>query len=157
MSESILKLQILVRAEMALARIHMQHTARRTAFFTVAVVFGLLGVGMITLAGYHALNTLMAPTFAALLVGLTDAALAIVIVVAAGRIGAGDKAEQMATELRDMAYAGLNTEIEEIKTDVRKITDDFNGIRSALTSFSSGAAMTITPILGLLAKTIKGN
>ena len=45
MTDPVLKLQILARAEMALARIHTRRAANRGAYFAVALVLALLGLG----------------------------------------------------------------------------------------------------------------
>ena len=46
MSETMMKLQIIARSEIALAQINSRRMASRSAFFAVALVFLLLGLAL---------------------------------------------------------------------------------------------------------------
>jgi hypothetical protein len=157
MSDSILKLQILARAEIALAQIRAQRTAKRSAYLAVAAVIGLIGLVMLDIAAFHALCLSLAPALAALVVALADTAIAAIILLAARKAGPSDNEEKMALEIRNLAYAELNKDIEHVKADITQISNDLDSIRSALVSFSSSAAKTITPLLAFLGKAIKGD
>jgi hypothetical protein len=156
MSDSILKLQILARAEIVIAQIRAQRTAKRSGYLAVAVVIGLIGLVMVNVAVYLALCASMTPATAALVVALADATIAVIILLAGSRAGPSENEEKMAREIRDLAYTELNKDIEHIKTDITQISNDLGSIRSALASFSSSAAKTITPLLSILGKAIKG-
>ena len=47
MSDPMLKLQVLARSELALVQLRTRRTMTRAVMFVVAVVFALLGLGMI--------------------------------------------------------------------------------------------------------------
>jgi hypothetical protein len=94
---------------------------------------------------------------AALVVALADTAIAAIILLAARKAGPSDNEEKMALEIRNLAYAELNKDIEHVKADITQISNDLDSIRSALVSFSSSAAKTITPLLAFLGKAIKGD
>ena len=68
MSDSTFKLQLLVRAELALAKFHARRTLFRTAVIAAAMVFLLMGLGMLNFAAYLSLLDKVSPGVAALLV-----------------------------------------------------------------------------------------
>ncbi len=155
MSDTMLKLQLLARAEMALAQIRAQRAGARSAGFAVALVFGLLGLGMLNLAGYHALTPRLGPDGAALAVALVDMAVAALVLLLSRRAGPGEREEQLAREIRDLAYAELNSDLERVKAEIRQIGDDVRGIRSGFVSVAGSAATTLGPLVGMLVKAVK--
>lgn len=155
MSDTMLKLQILARSEMALAQIRTQRAGSRSALFAVALVFGLLGLGMLNLAGYHALSPAYGPALAALVVALADMAIAGVVLLLSRHAGPGESEERLAREMRDLAYAELNSDFDQIKAEIRQITEDVRGIRSSFLSVAGSAATTLGPLVGMLVKAVK--
>ncbi len=155
MSDPVLKLQILVRAELALAQIHARRAAARSAFFSVAMVFLLLGLAMMTLALYHALTPSMGPAWAAFVVALIDTFIAIIVILIAKRAGPAESEEALAREIRDMAYTELSADIEHVKSQLRQITDDVKRIRSGFASMTSGAVGALGPLVSMLIKAVK--
>jgi len=155
MSNAMLKLQILARSEMALAQLRAQRAGSRSVLFTVALVFGLLALGMLNLAGYQALTPRLGAALAALVVSVADLATAVVIVLVARHAGPDEDDEKLAREMRDLAYAELGADLERVKAEIRQVTDDVRGIRSSFTSIAGGAASTLGPLVGLLINTLK--
>ena len=155
MSDTMLKLQILVRAELALAGIQGRRAGARSAYFAVALVFLLLGLGMLTVAAYQALLPRMGPAGAALTVALADIAIGIVVALVARRAGPSENEEKLAREIREMAYAELSGDIDQVKNEFNDIAAEVRRIRSGITSFTGGAAGAIGPVLNLLVKAIK--
>ncbi|HEB95904.1 MAG TPA: hypothetical protein ENI96_05680 [Sedimenticola thiotaurini] len=155
MSDTMLKLQLLARAEVALAQIRAQRAGSRSALFAVALVFGLLGLGMLNLAGYHALTPRYGPAAAALVVALGDMVVAVVVLLLSRRAGPGEREEQMAREMRDFAYAQLNSDIEQAKAQILQVTEDVRGIRSSFVSVAGSAATTLGPLVGMLVNAVK--
>lgn len=155
MSEPMLKLQIIVRAELALAEIRTRRAASRSAFFGVALVFLLLGLAMMTLAVYHALTPLMGPAWAAFTVALADTFIGIIVVLIARRAGPSENEEKLAREIREMAYAELNNDIQQVKSEFDQISSEVKRIRSGVTAFTSGAAGTLGPVISMLIKILK--
>jgi hypothetical protein len=150
MSNAILKVQVLAKSELALAQIRAERTTRRAAMFAIAGVFGLLCLGMANVAGYLALCSLVAPSIAALLVALADAAIAGVIALAARGAGRSVGQEKLAREMRAMAYAELNNDIEQVKAEVERISTDVRRISSTMSAISNGVFGTIAPLMNLL-------
>ena len=139
MSDPVLKLQILVRAELALAQIHARRATTRSAYFAVALVFLLLGLAMMTLAVYQALIPSMGPAWAAFTVAIGDTFICIIIVMIARNAGPAESEEKLAREIRDMAYTELSADIEHVKGELSQITADVKRIRSGFSNITSGA------------------
>ena len=150
MSDTVMKLQILARAEIALAQIRTQRATSRTILYAVAMIFGLLALGMFNFAGFHALSPSHGPALAAFYVALGDVAIAVIVIIAAGKVGHRENDEKLATEVRDLAYAELSRDVEQVKEELGQIIDDVRGIRESFTSFSGAAMSTIAPLLKML-------
>jgi esterase/lipase len=150
MTDSILKLQLLARSELALFQIRAQRAAKRTAFYAVAMIFGLLGLVMGNLAAYQALCAKIVPAAAALVVSLADAIIAVMIVLAARGAGPSENEEKLVQEMRNLAQNEINKDIDQVKTEIRQISDELHRIRTALSSFTNGVSHAVMSLLGLL-------
>jgi hypothetical protein len=150
-----MKLQIIARSEIALAQINARRMASRSALFAVALVFLLLGLAMMTMALYFALVPKFGEPRAAFIVSMLDTTIGIIVLLVARRAGPSENEEKLAREIRDMAYSELGNDIDQFKGEVEQITGDIKRIRSSFTSFTSGAAGTIGPIVSMLLKVAK--
>lgn len=157
MSDPALKLQLLARAEMTLAQIRARRAASRSALLSVALLFALLGLGMLNLAGYHALTPRFGTAMSAFLVSLVNLALAIGIVLVARNAGPSENEEKMAREMRDLAWKELSGDIEQVKSGFNEITSEVRRLRTGFSAVSGSAINSIGPVLGLLIKTVKKN
>ena len=155
MKDPINRLQTLARAEMAVAQMRANRFAARSAMASVAGIFGLLALGMVTLALFLWLKTVMSPAAAAGTVGLIDGALAVLCLLIGRNAGPSKNEEQLALEIRDMAYSELNNDIEEVKGELRVITEDLKAIRSGVSGFSRSFASILPLIGGLIGKSKK--
>jgi hypothetical protein len=155
MSEPIMKLQIIARSEIALAQINARRMASRSAMFSVALVFLLLGLAMMTLAAFYALKPSLGAPLAAFSVSAVDTVIGIIFILIAKRAGPSENEEKLAREIRDMAYAELGKDIDVVKEEIDQITSDIKGIHSTFTSFTSGAASTLGPIVKILMQIAK--
>ena len=147
MSDPMLKLQLVVRAELALAEIRARRTASRTTYLSIALVFLLLGIGMMTLALFNALKAYMSPAWAAFCVASLDLVIGLIFVLAARRAGPSENEEKLARQLREMAYTELGSDIQEIKDEFSRISGEVSRIRSGITSFAGGS---IAPLISML-------
>jgi len=150
-----LKLQILARSEMALAQLRAQRAGTRSALFAIALVFGLLALGMLNIAGYYALTPMLGSAMAALVISLVDATLAGIVLLVSLRAGPDENDEKLAREMRDLAYAELGADVEHVKAEIMQITEDVRGIRSNFSSIAGGAVSTLGPLVGLLLNSMK--
>ena len=155
MSEPMMKLQIIARSEIALAQINARRVASRSALFAVALVFLLLGLAMMTMALYHALQPALGSPLAAFTVSTIDTIIGIVFILFARRAGPSDNEEKLAREIRDMAYAELGKDIDTIKGEIDQISQDISRIRSGFASVTSSASSTIGPVISMLLKVAK--
>lgn len=128
------KLQILARAEVALAKIKAQRTGFQVALFALAAVFALFAYTLLNLAGYHALARLFGPALAALGVAAANLVLAAVALAIAVNVRPGRDNEKMAQEIRDLASDEIRKDIDEVRDEISRIGDEIEGIRSGISS-----------------------
>jgi len=151
MSDSTFKLQLLVRAELALAKIYTRRSMIGAASVAAALIFVLMGLGMLNYAGYLALLERFTPGMAALLVAIADAVCAVVIIVLGSKLGASAAEEKMARQIRDMAYREVSKDVDEVKLRIEELTGEVKNISTSV----STAMGTLRFFLGLLGKTVK--
>jgi len=151
MSDSAFKLQLLVRAELALTKIYARRSLFRAAAVAAALAFILLGLGMLNYAAYLSLREQHTPGVAALLVASADAACAVAIIFIGSKLGPSDTEEKMAKEIRDMAYNEVGKDVEEVKQRIDQLAAEVKSIRAGV----STAMGTIKFFAALLSKTAK--
>lgn len=151
MSDSTFKLQLLVRAELALARIYARRSLFRAAAVAIALGFLLVGLGMLNFAAYLGLLDKYTPGAAALLVALADVVCAVVIIFIGRKLGPSEAEESMAKEIRDMAYQEVGKDIEEVRSKIEQLTDEVKSIRAGVTT----AMGSIRFFISLLSKSVK--
>jgi len=152
MKNPVLKINLLIRAETALARIRARRTANRIILSLVGLVFVLIGVAMLNFAIYQAFVAFSSPGLAGLYVSLINLGLAGAIFLIIGKAGGESNEEKMAAEIRDLAYSEIGTDVEGVKAEIGKVVDDINRIRSGFSSFTG--ASSVMPLLGMLTKAI---
>ena len=160
MDETLLKLRVLTRAEMTLAKANARRMAARSRLYAIALGMVLLTVVMINIAAYEYLSTLKGEAIAALLVALANGVLAVLVIFAASRIQAGPE-EEMAKEIRELALSELSADAEGVKQSFAQISADVERIRSGFSSvsglFGSGHSGlgSLGPLLGMLTSMLK--
>jgi hypothetical protein len=160
MDETLLKIRVLTRAEMTLAKANARRIAARSRLYAVALGMILLTVVMINIAAYEYLSTLKGDAVAALLVALANALLAVLVIFVASRIRPGPE-EEMVKEIRELALAELSADADGIKQNFAQISSDIERIRSGFSSVSGvlGSAHSglgsLGPMLGMLTSMLK--
>jgi hypothetical protein len=160
MDETLMKIRILTRAELALAQVHLQLTARRIVFTVVGLGLIVLTVAMLNLGLFHAFSERIGPAGAAFAIAAVNALLGGGILLAAGRLRPGPE-ERLVHEIRDMALSELSADAEGLKAQVGEVSADLARIRSgvnALTDTASGGLAGIAhlaPLLGMLVDLLK--
>ena len=160
MDETLLKIRVLTRAEMTLAKANARRIAARSRLYAIAVGMILLTVIMINIAAYEYLSTLKGEAVAALLVALANAILAVIVIFAASRIQAGPE-EEMVKEIRELALSELSADADGIRQNFAQIGSDLERIRSGFSSVSGvlGSAHSglgsLSPVLGMLTSMLK--
>ena len=160
MDETLLKLRVLTRAEMTLAKANARRFAARSRLYAVALVMILLTVVMINIAAYEYLSTLKGEPMAALIVAFANAVLAVLVMLVAARIKPGPE-EEMVKEIRELALTELSADADGIRQNFAQISSDIERIRSGFSSVSGvlGSAQaglgSLGPMLGLLTSMLK--
>ncbi len=162
MDETLLKIRVLTRAEMTLAKANGRRIAARSRLYAIALGMILLTVVMVNMAAYEYLSTLKGDVVAALLVALANAVLAVSVIFMASRIKPGPE-EEMVKEIRELALTELSADADGIKqtfsqivTDLEKIRSGFSSVSGVLGSAHSGLG-SLSPLLGMLTGMLKNN
>ena len=159
MHEMLLKLRILAAAELNLARIAARRLANRATLLAIAVGLLLLAVVMANIGAYHLLSRTQTPSMAAFLIAAGNALIAVVVLIIANRLEPGPE-EQMARQIREMAFDELAADVEDLKDQFGKVGSDVKRIRTGFSflarsgSISAGLA-SIAPVISIVADTIK--
>jgi hypothetical protein len=143
------KLRILARAELALARIKVQRTGFQAALFAVAALFALVGLALLNLAAYHALAPHLGPALAALTIAATNLLLAALAVTIALKARPGGAEEKMAQEIRDRASDEIKKDVEDVRDDINRISDEIAGIRAGFSSVHEAVPGGVRSVVGL--------
>lgn len=159
MHEMLLKLRILAAAELNLARIAARRLANRATLLAIAVGLLLLAVVMANIGAYHLLSRTQTPSMAAFLIAAGNAVIAVVVLIIANRLEPGPE-EQMARQIREMAFDELSADVDDLKDQFGKVGSDVKRIRTGFSflarsgSISAGLA-SIAPVISIVADTIK--
>lgn len=148
MSDAIFKLQLLARAELALAEINARRAGARTLYLGVALVLCLLGLAMLNFAGYLALAERFSPAAGALIMALLNAVAAAVVVALSGKAGPSENEERMARELRELAYKEVSEDVEEVKHRLENLASEVSSIGANV----SRATSAMRFMMGLLTR-----
>lgn len=160
MDETLLKIRVLTRAEMTLAKANARRIAARTRLYVIALGMILLTVIMVNIAAYEYLSAIKGEPVAALIVASVNAVLAILVMYFASRIKPGPE-EEMVKEIRELVLTELSADADVIKqkfaqvsSDVERIRSGFSSVSGALGSAQAGLG-SISPVLGLLTSMLK--
>jgi hypothetical protein len=160
MHETMMKLRILARAELTLARINLQRTANRAILYAIAIGLVLLAVVMVNFGAYQLLAETYSNGVAAFLVAAGNGILAGLLLIAARLLRPGPE-EQLVHEIREMALADVTADIDEVKADFSRLGTDVNRIRAAFSSLGSGGGgfgiglVSLAPLIGTIIEAVK--
>jgi outer membrane murein-binding lipoprotein Lpp len=145
MDEFLVKMRLLLKAEMILFRLQLRRTVRQAAFYIAAVLLAVLAVGMLNIAFYLYLAPRLDNSGAALAVAFIDILLAVVAVVAAGKLHLGPEADSVMA-LREATMDKLTTDAERVKAQITDLHDDIKQIRTAVTGFLSFGGVNLASL-----------
>ena len=137
MSDAMMKMQVLTRAELALAQIRLQRSLRQAAWLAMAGLVGLVSLAMMDVAIYHALTPWRGPAIAALSIAVLNGVLAAMFVAVAQRIAANVSEERLAQQMRDLAAAELNNDVEQVRAELAEVSQAARKVRSGLSAVST--------------------
>jgi cell division protein FtsB len=134
MDKLMVKMHLLLKAEMILFRLQLRHTLRQAAFYIAAALLGVLAVGMLNVALYLYLARSLDGSSAALAVAIADIVLAVVAIVVAGKLRHDPEVDTVRA-VREAALATLTAESARVRTQITDLQDDIKRIRDAVTGF----------------------
>ena len=137
MSDAMMKMQVLTRAELALAQIRLQRSLRQAAWLAMAGLVGLVSLAMMDVAIYHALTPWRGPAIAALSIAVLNGVLAAMFVAVAQKIGANVSEERLAKQMRDLAAAEVNNDVEQVRAELAEVSQAARKVRSGLSAVST--------------------
>jgi hypothetical protein len=139
-------LRALLRAHSIIADIHARHFVARSGITVFAALIAVFGFVMLGLAAFFALEAIWGPIWAAVAVGIGSCAIALLLMVIAGRIKHGRDLE-LAREVQRTALEGLLADGRSIEMEIAKL-------RSAVTHpFEALIPGIIVPLAAILLKT----
>ena len=148
MSDKLFKLQLLARAELTLKEIYARRAAARAAYLGVALVIALLGLGMLNLAGYLAFQAVLSPAGSAFAMAALNGLGVILVMWLGSRAGPSEGEEQLAQEIREMAYQQVSEDVDEVKEKLERVVGEVNQIGESV----SNATSAVRFLVGALGK-----
>ncbi len=145
MDEFLIKVRLLLKAEMILFRLQLRRTVQQAGFYIAAVFLAVLAAVMLNVALYLYFAQRLGNASAALAVAAVDIVLAVVAVVVAGRLRLGPEVDAVKA-LREETIAELTADAERVKTQIAELHDDIKRIRSAVTGFLSFGGVNLTSL-----------
>ncbi|GMG86546.1 phage holin family protein [Biformimicrobium ophioploci] len=115
MSDSVMKLQLVARAEMALLKAQTRQSARRAVWMVIGGIFALIGLAMLAFAAYLSMKDALGENWAAVCVAAIAFVLALVLVLIGRGQSQPSEEERLARQIRDMAYAELDKDIQQVR------------------------------------------
>ena len=145
MDEILVKIHLLLKAEMILFRLQLRRTVKQATFYVSAALLAVMAAGMLNIALYLYLAPRFDNASAALAVAIVDILLAVVAVVVAVQMPLGPEVDTVKA-LREAALAKLTVDAESVKTQLAELHDDIKRIRTAVTGFMSFGGVNIATI-----------
>jgi hypothetical protein len=110
---------------------------------------------LLDVAAYHALVPGRGPAVAALLIAAVNGVAALVLVAVAQKIGASDTEEKLAVQMRDLAAAEINKDVEQVRNELAEISNSVHKVRTGLSAVSTVSFEVVTLLLGNLLRSRK--
>ena len=157
MQDTMLNLRAFFKAQSALTRIELRTRATQGMYVALALGFGLLGLGMLNIGAFLALEPVLGAAGSAVILGIADVLLAAGIVRVAAGVTSGS-AGVAARERRDLVVDSLLADAEQLTGRLQGIQADIGRVRMALSSVSFGAGALlpgISSVVGLLISALK--
>jgi hypothetical protein len=131
-------ISIILRSERLIAQRHLAVLRRQTGLMVMGLVVSGIGLVMLNVAGFFALEEVMTPAAAALIVGVVNFVLAGLFVSLAASKSGIDEDVTAVTEVRDMA-------IEDLEAEVRQAADEAKSAVDAVKAMAANPLGGIAP------------
>lgn len=141
-------LRVLWRADSIIADIHIRHHIARTGLVAIASTIAIFSLLMFDLAAFLALQNTLGPAWSAIVLGIINLAIALLLAVLASLMKPSRELK-LATEVH-------RTALEAVTSDLRSVESDFQNITNSLRHpFDSAITGAIIPLTSLLLKTLR--
>lgn len=157
MQDTVAKFKALIKAQSAITRIEIRAKENQAVYGSLALVFGLLGLGMLNVGAFLGLSAAVGPAWSAVILGLLDVALAAVLAKIAMSVTTGPEGET-ARELRDYILESLESDAGRLQATFKEFQEDVMRAKTTFTSIASGASGVLpgmSSVVGLLTSTLK--
>ncbi|NDR59146.1 phage holin family protein [Aliiruegeria sabulilitoris] len=144
--------QIILRSEKLIASRQVAVATRKGGLFGAAALMGGIAVVFLNVAAYLVLAARLEPAMAALIVASANLVLAGILIALAKGMSA-DRDVEAVSEVRDMAMADLEGELQEATDEIRELAQNVR--KMTRDPFSSASLSVIGPLLSLLLKNLK--
>lgn len=140
-------IHILLRTERMIARRQTDMALRQAGLYAFAGLVALIGLVMLNVAAFHALQERTTPQMAALTVAAGNFVLALIVIYVAGRTKPGKELEPV-IELRDLAMSEIEADVENAITEARELSENVR--RIARDPLGSALPAMLGPLLSIL-------
>ncbi|SMP10122.1 phage holin family protein [Shimia sagamensis] len=141
-------ISIILRSERLIAQRHLAVLRRQTGLMAMALVVSAVGLVMLNVAAFFALQEVMTAAAAALIVGVVNFLLAGLFVLLASSKSSIEEDINAVSEVRDMA-------IEDLEAEVRQAADEAKSAVDAVKSMAANPLGGIAPgVAASIAKAI---
>ncbi|NOD34115.1 MULTISPECIES: hypothetical protein [unclassified Ruegeria] len=136
------------RTERLIARRRLAVVQQQTILFGIAGIVALLALVLLNLALFFALQSTMSSASAAAVLALGNLGFAALLVLIARRSSVEDEVAP-AVEVRDMAIADIEDELEEVATEAREVVQ---AVKSIGSNPLGSATTVLVPLISMLIK-----
>jgi hypothetical protein len=127
--------QVLHKADVLIARIWLNVTARRLGLFAFAGLIAVFGLGMANVAGFYALQASAGAVWGAAIVAAVDFALASIVALVAKTSAPGPEM-QLASEVRKMAVDSIEADAGEVRQVIDALGQDLREAKETVLGFA---------------------
>jgi hypothetical protein len=126
-------LQVLRKADILIGKIWLNVLARRVGLFAFAGLIGLFGLGMANVAGYNALQSSIGIVWAAVVVAISDFAVAALMLLLASRSHPGPEID-IALELRKTALESIHEDARDLRLTIDAMGQEIRSVKQSVTA-----------------------
>lgn len=145
-------ISIILKAERVMARRRLAVFRTQIGMFAAAGLVAGIGIIMLNVSGFYALNSVYSPQVSALIVALINLGLALLLGVLASRLSTATELAPVA-EVRDLAMEDLEAEMDGVIEEAGQLTENIR--RIAQDPMGTLFPAALAPLIGFLIREIK--
>lgn len=156
MNEFVMKVRILLRAEMTLFKADSQRRANKALLAAISIGCVFVALIFVNIGLFFMLTESEIDARAAFVLAGCNLALALVPFLFRRQSRPGPE-EQMVREIREMAATEVSKDVDALTQELADVSASINQVRSGISSFSSGGMSALAPGIGLVVDLLKKN